>query len=39
LIKYYSVNMRFYFQGPALDVGPTCRSSHTSLHRVVASHT
>ena len=39
LIKKYSVNVRFYFQSPDLDVGPICSSSHTDLHRVAASHT
>ena len=26
-IKFYSVNARFYFQGPALDIGSTCMSN------------
>ena len=39
LIKFYSVNARFYFYDPALDVGLTCNSSHAALHRVAPSHT
>ena len=39
LIKFYSVNAIFYFQGPALDVEPTCNSSHAVLHRVAPSYT
>jgi len=39
LIKIYSVNARFYFQDPTLDVGPTCSFSHTALHKVATSHT
>ena len=39
LIKNYSVNVRFYFQSPALDLGSTCSSSQSALHRVAASHT
>ena len=39
MIKIYSVNARFYFRGPTLDVGSTCSFSHTALQRVAASHT
>ena len=31
LIKFYSVNAKYYFQGPTLDVGSTCNSSHTDF--------
>ena len=37
--KNYNVNARFYFQGPSLDVGLTCNSCHTVLHKIAASHT
>ena len=30
------MNARFYFRGPALDMGSTCSFSHTALHRVAA---
>ena len=38
-IKFYSVNARFYFQGPALYMGSTYRSNHNVLHRIATSYT